>query len=316
MNSSLIIAALFAACLLRSLPASAQDTRSTAPASLGAAAAAPDYCATVKKNPARECQKDDAKVIDFVQAEKFMEKCPQKCSDLDLIKRETWGAQLAPRICDVKDSARVKNIDKVKLERGQAKCAKNPVLYSAKNAELEKMEIPDCTPPITSPTTLVIHHTTDDGFGDVSSITPKKIQRSQNRKWADIGYHFVIAMDEKHKWQVYEGRKRLAGKCSFAQGAHGGPGLNADSLGIAIAGNYEETSHPSFAGPNGEPDIPVGAIKKLMELTASLKKDCPSLKNAEGHGDHEKAGWGCVSTLCPGSGCKHLIHRIMAMLNL
>lgn len=308
----------------------------------------PRYCDQKSESTSPFCQ-NKRDLVDFSDASEFIRQCPQNCSSLDVVRREEWGATNKVGTCDSKQTSIYKEIDKLKIARGKVECeirkekCKPCDDPSAANcggsqansqcrkwfqarAEIqkrlqEKVE-PSCIPKMENPLGITIHHTTDEGFGRVENITPKRIQDAHfDRGWSDIGYHFLISIDSNGTWQVHEGRKRLD-KCTFHQGGHGGPGLNSDiflkdgrqvsggTIGIAIAGNYEgndNSTQPSYLGPGGSPQIPKEALAKLVQLMASLKRDCPSIQNVYGHSDLQKKFYGCVSTQCPGSGCRKIL---------
>ena len=273
------------------------------------------YCA--KNKNAQSCKITNNQTLMPNEAADLISSCPQSCESLNVVDRETWGASPTIETCTRHtDKATFMTIDTIKLDRGKAQCQKNEARYNHYNSRLQRIKEPNCIPPMTSPDSIVVHHTTDEGFGSVKDITPNAIQKAHmnGQGWSDIGYHFLIAMDANGEWQVYEGRKRLQGKCQFNQGGHSGPGLNRNSLGIAIAGNYEKESKPSWAAIDGTPKYPAGALKKLVQLTAKLKEDCPSINKIRGHGDHQQAGYGCVKTQCPGSSCQGIIDRLEGIL--
>ena len=157
-----------------------------------------NYCSGA--TPTSACKSD--RTVDFNQAGKFILDCKQKCSDLNLIDRSEWGATASPPICSKADRKKDATIERLRLEREQAKCNKNTELYKQKNEAIESIITASgdltCVSPLKNPKAIVIHHTT----GRAIDIKPQAIQAGHKKKWLDIGYHFIIAMDENGKWQM------------------------------------------------------------------------------------------------------------------
>ncbi len=79
--------------------------------------------------------------------------------------------------------------------------------------------------------TLVIHNTETAGRDD--EAVRGVLTAHKNRKWSDIGYHFLIAQDSTDKtWKVYQGRP------IEYFGAHAGANYNENTIGIAMVGAY------------------------------------------------------------------------------
>jgi hypothetical protein len=79
--------------------------------------------------------------------------------------------------------------------------------------------------------TLVIHNTETAGRDD--EAVRGVLTAHKNRKWSDIGYHFLIAQDSTDKtWKVYQGRP------IEYFGAHAGAAYNENTIGIAMVGAY------------------------------------------------------------------------------
>ena len=114
------------------------------------------------------------------------------------------------------------------------------------------------------PKRLIIHHTSDNGK------TPERMNEVHIQKgWAGIGYHFYIRSDGT----IYRGRPEVA------VGAHAKKNNN-DSIGIALEGNFEETS-PTEA-----------QMESLVKLSVDMIIKY-NLTNIVGHRD-------VYDTLCPG----------------
>jgi hypothetical protein len=123
---------------------------------------------------------------------------------------------------------------------------------------------------------LILHHTAipDPALagGDLAAETAymKRIERLHlDRGWAAVAYHFVIMPSGR----VYCGRP------ASTIGAHA-HGSNADSIGIALAGDFErEWPHPAA----------VGSLRSLAEHLAPSGRPLPLIA----HGD-------LMPTACPG----------------
>ena len=132
----------------------------------------------------------------------------------------------------------------------------------------------------------------------------------RDRGFADISYHYIIAKDATGKWRIFEGRPN-----AFV-GAHGGPGANDDSLGIAVAGCFQ-TGDVTATSPckSDEARPPAEAVKLLTNLVAKLKTETlgpdgkPSIKEIVGHGQHRFTQTGC-HTNCPSPSCQMLVNRL------
>jgi hypothetical protein len=75
--------------------------------------------------------------------------------------------------------------------------------------------------------TLVIHHSAYYGSGDINSLMEVQSTHREKRKWADVGYHFMVGKGG----DIYEGRDIRV------RGTHV-EGYNTGSLGICLLGNY------------------------------------------------------------------------------
>ena len=127
---------------------------------------------------------------------------------------------------------------------------------------------------------ITIHHTaTSNEYVDAKSVV-RAIQRyhQDERKWCDIGYHFLIDKEGV----IYEGRPL------WAIGAHVRD-HNKGNIGISLIGNYEEV------------DVNEKQIKALVDLVSWLVYEYKiPLKDIKGHRDY-------ADTLCPG---KYLYTRL------
>ena len=83
--------------------------------------------------------------------------------------------------------------------------------------------------------TLVVHHTATP-----TSWTVEKIRKLHlDRGWRDVGYHYLIRLDEDKEARIYMGRPQDGDSylSSLEIGAHV-KGHNSKSLGISTIGNW------------------------------------------------------------------------------
>jgi hypothetical protein len=78
-------------------------------------------------------------------------------------------------------------------------------------------------------TTIVVHHSVIYINDDADSLLDVQRLHREDRRWADVAYHFFIGRDGN----IYEGRD------IHVRGTHTG-GYNTGTLGICFLGNYEE----------------------------------------------------------------------------
>lgn len=78
-------------------------------------------------------------------------------------------------------------------------------------------------------TTLVLHHSVIDEGDDIESLLEIQNLHRNDRKWADVGYHYLIGKDGT----IYEGRP------INVRGAHVA-GYNTGSAGVCFIGNFME----------------------------------------------------------------------------
>jgi len=115
---------------------------------------------------------------------------------------------------------------------------------------------------------FVLHHTTGKFRGARTVRDIQKFHQGPTRKWADIGYNFLVAPDGA----VYEGRG-----WGF-RGAHA-RGHNHESIGVAYIGD-------------GRLPMPVAAQKSVLALLAEAERRFGKLRTV-GHRD-------VGQTACPG----------------
>ena len=88
--------------------------------------------------------------------------------------------------------------------------------------------------------------------------------------WSGIGYHFVIRADGAVE----------AGRPSHTIGAHAGPGVNPDSIGICLTGNFMEQPPAdqqllALARLIDHLEVTCGAMQEVLRQKDEAATDCP-----------------------------------------
>ena len=145
--------------------------------------------------------------------------------------------------------------------------------------------LPRETEPLGKPTLITLHHTADrrppgPAYADTMGQMRAYQNAHQARKWADIGYHFVI----DKAGRVVEGRPL------HLKGAHAGStAANERNVGIALIGNFQ----------TGQP-----TVKQLSALEGLVKWVCAEydIPTKRIYTHHEIKDWPGVqgATNCPG----------------
>lgn len=150
---------------------------------------------------------------------------------------------------------------------------------------------------------VIIHHTADNNSIQ-EGRSPESIMRSiytyhaNTKGWGDIGYHFVIAPDGS----IFEGK---AGG-DFVIGGHTYCG-NTKTLGVALMGNFEETTPP---------EKQLKALYALLKVLSEKYNIDLSGSNTF-HGIHSSTLLGhqdFVSTACPGKTMYELLPSLRTLL--
>lgn len=158
---------------------------------------------------------------------------------------------------------------------------------------------------------IVIHHAPghraadrSDGLAVVREIQSLH-QHSPDRKWSDIGYHFLVDLSGN----IYEGRAPFNPNAAtlrerLSVGAHT-YGRNRESVGICILGSFQ----PGF--DNCEGVLPDSAAHSLEWLCKYL---CDELNipvsRISGHREH------APDAVCPGDLLLQEVQRLRLCLNL
>ena len=133
---------------------------------------------------------------------------------------------------------------------------------------------------------VIVHHTAGPSTETVATI--RRYHRT--RGFHDIGYHWLVR-------ELYKGGPWVveAGRPEYQVGAHDAD-ENAESIGIAIAGDYSEVAVPSSAW-----DVLVTLVADRCTHYGLEAGDI------SGHSDHEPAS---TPTLCPGFSARELRREV------
>lgn len=155
----------------------------------------------------------------------------------NIISRSQWGAN---------ESLRYTNSDSTNIEPELVELSSDFYTKFASELKLSKVIYKDSknkeyTWPLQYPKTVkkfIIHHTaSSENLTDPKqAIRDIYYYHTVSRGWGDIGYNYIIDTNGL----IYEGRYGGEGVI----GAHAGSGNNG-SIGIAVIGNYEQSSVPS-----------------------------------------------------------------------
>ncbi len=119
--------------------------------------------------------------------------------------------------------------------------------------------------------TVIIHHSATYEFDDVNTMRVVQDLHLDDRRWADIGYHFCVGKTGT----IFEGRMLKA------RGTHTA-GYNTGSVGVCLLGNFEEES------PTQEQLTAAFAVVNWLALRLDLT-------HLAGHRDFN------AITVCPGA---------------
>lgn len=245
------------------------------------------------------CPAEPVNVVPRASNGDTSESCRANEQALDSSSRE-WSACPVPRSCSAEEQSLLRRQEQYRKQDAKNLCTNQP----RTKVQLEKE--PRCLLPFQKPIKRLVIHQTDGPSGKgVNNV----YNWHRHRGYNDVGYHYIISKDKNGKWAVFEGRPR-----NF-EGAHGGPGSNDDSLGIAIAGCFK-SGPPSPTAPCKEEDRPPPeAVRVLHNLVARLKNELkgpdgrPSVAEIAGHGDHRMEHTHC-HTGCPSPANQMLVNRL------
>ena len=149
--------------------------------------------------------------------------------------------------------------------------------------------------PIGTITRITVHHTADPNgvpgaslLENVARVKAYQAAHQDDKRWADIGYHFVI----DRQGRIFEGRELCW------QGAHAGnEKANLHNVGIAVMGNFDRIK-PT--------DAQQRSLEKLMEWLIA-EYSLPRSAVA-GHDDVRRTSTGS-GTKCPGKNLDALLEK-------
>ncbi len=135
-------------------------------------------------------------------------------------------------------------------------------------------------------TRIAVHHTASPPFTTAAEVDGWH----RARGWSGIGYHRLVRLDAATgRWVVEEGRPETRA------GAHVA-GANADSLGIAVAGDWSAEAPPA------------AAVALVVDVCAEWCRRYGIAPEAIlGHRQHDGA-----ATTCPGLVPVALVRRVVA----
>ncbi len=247
------------------------------------------------------CPLEPIDVVKRVSAEPYSSECRNAGKFIEYTKGG-WKACAPPNACSGTMEARKRKQAEWRREEKKAECNKESKPKFSHQPE------ESCLVKFNQPIRKIVVHQTD-GYSHQGPNHVFNVHR--DRGYDDIGYHYIIAKDERGEWKAFEGRPRQF------EGAHGGPGSNSDSLAIAIAGCFR-TAPVSPTKPCKESDRPPPeAVRALTNLVGKLKKEMkdengkPSIREIAGHGEHRYQETGCHSD-CPSPACQLLVNSLKA----
>lgn len=204
-------------------------------------------------------------------------------SSVDVISRTKWGANEEYRYLENNDEeAELIPIDEDWYEKYADELQYSKVIEADSDGRKYKW-------PLQYPEKVkkfIIHHTaTTSNLDDPKqAIRDIYYYHSMTRGWGDIGYNYIVDKNGK----IYEGRYGGEGVI----GAHAGPGNNG-SIGIAVLGNYEESSVPKKVTNSLTDFIAEKAKLHDIDPDGSSKFRGETMDNIFGHRD-------IMATTCPG----------------
>ncbi len=206
----------------------------------------------------------------------------------DLSKATTWKSCAPPPACTDRQAILKESGTTQRLAAWRLRCA-------GRRVQIPVDRDPVCTLPLGNPHTIVVHQT--EGNPTDGPDTLQKIHL--NKGWDDVGYHYILTKT-RAGWRVFEGR------VDGTEGSHSGPGLNGQTVAIAVAGNYLPRSRSK--GPLYRAAPEPEAIQLLKSLVLKVKAQYPSIKFIEGHGEYKQRGMGC-DTDCPSPPLQQFVNR-------
>lgn len=213
--------------------------------------------------------------------------CRPSVADLSRVSK--WTSCAPPPACTVTQAIAKNAGAKKRLEAWKLKCA-------GRNVSIPTDNDPVCTLPLGKPHTLVIHQTE----GNMTD-GPDALQKFHlNKGWDDVGYHYILTKTNAG-WRAFEGR------VDGTEGSHAGAGLNAQSIGISVAGNFLPSANRGK--PTDQVLPPPEALLLLKSLTLQVKAQYPTIRSLYGHGEFKRKGMGC-DTDCPSPSLQQFVNHM------
>jgi hypothetical protein len=233
------------------------------------------------------CEAQPITVVRRISSGDWSKACAPPSQDLS--SASTWTGCAPPPACTDEEQHIKRQNGQVRLEAWRRRC-------SGKKTTIPIDTDPICSVPMLPIDTIVVHQTeARQVFG------PDELQKEhRDRGFDDLGYHYVVAKT-RTGWRIFEGRSE------DIEGAHAGAGLNAGSIGIAVAGDYRAQSNPEKDPATLVP--PPEAVMLLKSLVADLASRHHGITQIYGHGEHKMRGSGC-DTDCPSVGVQQLVNAM------
>ena len=127
--------------------------------------------------------------------------------------------------------------------------------------------------------TLVVHHTATPTSWTVAKIR----QLHLDQGWKDVGYHYLIRLDEDQEARIYMGRPQDGDNylSSLEWGAHV-YGHNATSLGISTVGNWSgKAMNPAIEMKGASTECP-GLLVDMDRLRSLVDEQYKAAKRLLG----------------------------------
>lgn len=233
------------------------------------------------------CPAPAVKVVRRTWSGPWKSSCRPSVRDLSQVSQ--WMSCAPPPVCTAAQAI-VKNAGaKKRLEAWKLRCA-------GRNVSIPTDNDPVCTLPLGQPHTLVIHQTE----GNMTD-GPDALQRFHlNKGWDDVGYHYILTKTSAG-WRAFEGR------VDGTEGSHAGAGLNGQSIGISVAGNFLPSANRGK--PTDQVLPPPEAMLLLKGLTLQVKTQYPTIRYLYGHGEFKRKGMGC-DTDCPSPSLQQFVNQM------
>ncbi|MGZ3695246.1 MAG: peptidoglycan recognition protein family protein [Bdellovibrionota bacterium] len=235
---------------------------------------------------------------DVYSTEDFRKSCAEQTAATQVQAPGTWNSPKPPPYCTEEEK-------KILLKNEEKKHAAYLASCPAHEPNLGKLGLapqPECLLPAerSQIKKIVLHSSEGSPIASPKALYCDYLKQG----FQELPYHFYVAKDRSTgQWRIYEGRSLKY------QGAHVRAKLNSDSIGIAIAGDYQPGG-PTPAHPFAKSEAPPAeAVQLVQSLVVKLKKQFPEISNIQGHGEALFEGDHCLKD-CPGPGAQFVVHRL------